>query len=663
MPARRRRTPAADACEPLEVRRLLTTFTVTDGGDATDAGDGVLTFREALAAANDSAGADAIDFAPRVGVVTLAGDLRDLTDGFQAGDLAIDGGTGVTIDHAGFRGMELRAGSVSIAGLTFVGARSGDSAGAALLVSGADVTLRDVNFLDNVAAGGSGGAVAVVGGSVAMTGGTFESNLAARGGAIAAVGGTASVALTDVRGISNAADGGGGFLFFDDGATAALRGGYLALNSAGNGGAVYGGRDAAALDVDGTTFSTNAATGRFAYGGAIDYDGEGPETAPFENAPGLTIADALFFRNEATGRDEGYGGAVAVSFGEAVVTGAAFARNVASSEGGAVYAFSELSFTDARFVANRAGDAGGAVMIRDATARFEGGRIAQNRAVRRGGAIGAFEATVRLTDLAVNRNRVTDGGGDFNGGGAVHLNNDFDASLRADRVRFARNAARGAGDRTAGGGAIHGTVATVRLRDSVLAANSADGAGGAVRMRAGFLDANGTTFRGNAARTHGGAVAGIGFDEFDGEWRGDFDGGAFVGNTAKSRGGAVWASAPLTAFNDGDTFPNAIVQLNGVRVRGNAAADGAGVFLNRGGDLDARGGTLFRANRATGDGGAVRNGGAARLRETRFVGNRADAGAAVLTSENGRTVLVADLLFRGNVPDDFAGPGRLADRT
>ena len=632
MPARRRRTPArptpaAIACEPLEVRRLLTTFTVTDGGDATDAADGVLTFREALAAANAAAGADAIEFDPAVGVVTLAGDLRDAADGFQTGDLTIDGGTGVTIDHAGFRGMELRAGSVSVAGLTFTGARSGDSAGAALLVGGGDVTLTGVNFLDNAAADGSGGAVAVVGGSLAMAGGTFENNRAARGGAVAAVGGSAAVALTDVRGLSNAAEGGGGFLFFDDGAAATLRGGYFALNAAGHGGAVHGGRDASVLAVDGTTFSTNAATARFASGGAIDYDGRGRQIEPFRFAAGLRIADALFFRNAATGAGGGSGGAVAVSFGEAVVTGSTFARNVASSEGGAVSAFSDLSFAESRFVANRAGDAGGAVAVRDATARFGGGRVARNRAVRRGGAVAAFEATVRLTDLAVNRNRVTDGGGDFGGGGA-----------------------------------IHGTVSTVRLRNSTLAANSADGAGGAVRMRAGFLEANGTTFRGNAAGTHGGAVAGIGFDEFDGEWRGEFDGGAFVGNVADGRGGAVWASAPLTVLNDGDAFPNAIARLDGVRVRGNAAADGAGAFLNRGGDLDVRGGTLFRANRATGDGGAVRNGGAVRLKEARFVGNRADAGAAVLTGENGRTVLVEDLVFRDNAPEHFAGPGRLVDR-
>ena len=48
--------------EPLEDRRVLSTFTVTSALDTVDPGDGALTLREAIVAANDTAEADTIEF-------------------------------------------------------------------------------------------------------------------------------------------------------------------------------------------------------------------------------------------------------------------------------------------------------------------------------------------------------------------------------------------------------------------------------------------------------------------------------------------------------------------------------------------------------------------------------------------------------------------------
>ena len=74
----------------------MATYTVDTTADTVDAGDGLLSLREALALADaDSATADRIEFAPEVqgGTIVLAG--GQLT---ASSDVTIDGGAGVTID-------------------------------------------------------------------------------------------------------------------------------------------------------------------------------------------------------------------------------------------------------------------------------------------------------------------------------------------------------------------------------------------------------------------------------------------------------------------------------------------------------------------------------------------------------------------------------------
>ena len=71
--------------EPLEDRRLLAVFTVKLLGDVSDAGDSLLTLREAIVAANGNSGADSIEFDPSLtaggpaSIVLTQGELA-LTD-------------------------------------------------------------------------------------------------------------------------------------------------------------------------------------------------------------------------------------------------------------------------------------------------------------------------------------------------------------------------------------------------------------------------------------------------------------------------------------------------------------------------------------------------------------------------------------------------------
>jgi hypothetical protein len=83
--------------EGLEDRRMLATYTVDSLSDVT-ANDGFTTLREAVIAANASAGADTIDFSV-TGTITLASTQIDITDdltiaGPGSGSLTIDGGGG-----------------------------------------------------------------------------------------------------------------------------------------------------------------------------------------------------------------------------------------------------------------------------------------------------------------------------------------------------------------------------------------------------------------------------------------------------------------------------------------------------------------------------------------------------------------------------------------
>jgi hypothetical protein len=145
----RRRLRAArvsPACEPLESRRLLATYTVTNLLDA-----GVGSLRQAIDEANANAGGDQIAFAV-AGTVQLASPLSPITDA-----LTIDGSTApgytslplVTVDFNASPGLVLAAGSNGsvVRGLSLGGAN-----GAGLTLFSSTNTL-EANFI-GVAADG-----------------------------------------------------------------------------------------------------------------------------------------------------------------------------------------------------------------------------------------------------------------------------------------------------------------------------------------------------------------------------------------------------------------------------------------------------------------------------------------------------------------------------
>ena len=631
-----------------------------------------------------------ITFADGVGGVILEADLPELT-----GDLTVAGSAaGVTVDHAGFRGLTLSDGSFAFSNVSFVGAAR--DAGAALdVLGGASLTVVGGAFAGNRAFddGGQfpefrpdagGGAVRVAGATATFTGVTFDGNVAARGGAVLASAGT-DLTFTDVRAVRNAAGdrfrGWGGFLFVSGGAdsddpapvSVTVAGGYFALNTAAkDGGAIAfhtsGGNPAltpggGTLAVSGATFSSNVAGAEDLgtnSGGAIDMVGSDWDT---------TVTDALFFRNRVVGAREATGGALTVANGTFTVADSTFARNEAASEGGAFHAVRlgvsdpVGSFTNVRFIGNAAGAEGGAGSVKSGGVVVTGGHVAQNRAGVAGGAFFVEGGLLSLNDLSVNRNRVT---GDREptgtlaargGGGVAVLSGNFTARgrLEATGVRMFRNRVDGAG-----GGAISADGGNVTLVDSALTANLADGPGGGVQAFGGRLDLTDTFVRKNRSGAEGGGVWAAGvrreFERQAVDASVRITGGGLLENAAANVGGGLWVGLGRRAEGD------AVARLDGVAVRDNAARGGGGAFVGDGARAFVDADSLFRDNAAEETGGAARVRGELRLGDTRVLGNEADEGGAVFTDDDGRTVLLADALFRRNGDDPLAGPGALRDR-
>ena len=650
--------PAAEVCEP---RRLLTTFVVTDGGDATDDADGLLTFREALAAAEAEAGADVVTFADGVDTVTLAADLGVYTD-----DLTVaGGGDGVTIRHRGRAGAELAGGTFLFSNLTLTGAdaasRESPFGGALWLTGGADVTLNEVAFLDNAARFGGGVSVDDAGTTLTMVGGlflgntasvrggaadfgfltagtftgvTFRGNLARSGGGVGAY--EAKVTFTDVLAYENVAgvrdgelvgDGVGGFFASSGDAEetgnfsiTTVTGGRFTRNYATDDGGAFHMFDRGRLTVADAVFSKNQALGRATLqrgatgGGAINL---------FEEE--LTVADTVFFRNVAAAESQALqellgddldlgdlpnerpggpkGGAVS-SLGAVTVADSKFNRNRAAGDGGAlstrVFSRGDVSLVDVRMFNNAAGGRGGAVAASSGGLAVEGGRYAQNSAGKGGGAFYAGNGfdTVSLSNLVVNRN-VSRGNGAGRGGGMLL------ADPADDPVNFP-----------------DGSTITI---DGVFAArNRAAGSradGGALLILDRELIVRGSNFAGNGAERFGGNVAVFGGAAVFRD--------SFLRGGRAERGGGLWAGA-----SRGDDAPSA-VRFAGGGLIGNDAGRGGGAYLNRGG------------TRLTLDRGAVAR------------GNRSRSGGGAAYLDRDALAVVADAVFRDNAPDDFAGPGAL----
>jgi predicted outer membrane repeat protein len=413
--------------EPLEDRRLLASLTVNSPLDNTIAGDGLVTIREAILAANADTTTDLGQKGNFVDVIT-----------FDFG-------------HDGPQTIALTMGQLVInSDLTITGA------GRDLLtidVSGSD-TLPDV---DN----GTGSRIfditlqPTIGWNVTLRGMTLTGgDPSGNGGAIQAAG---HLALVDVLIVTNAATGLGGGVYTTH---------RLTVNSSAlvdNESQLYGGGVYAAgpqqLEVNNSHISGNASLFR---GGGI-----------FADYTDLTLNDCTITNNLMTNAGlQSRGGGIYVRGASVVANNVVISANDASAGGGIYTRAGRLTLNHCEVKNNeaRAGGGGGIYALASRELSLNSSIVSGNRSTHGGGAIFAHRTPAAIFDCIIANNESS-----ARGGGILV----YSDSLRVVRSRVTGNMAAGSG-----GGLIsyYFTALTtpIYVADSIVDNNHAGGSGGAV---------------------------------------------------------------------------------------------------------------------------------------------------------------------------------------
>jgi len=366
------------------------TYVVEDlgGGIATD---GVLTFREALAAANSNqptgdapAGSfgeqDRIEFAPDVfGTFVLDGQALMIH-----GDLDIAGPDAalLTFDaQNASRVIEIpRRAEVVLSGMTVTGGNAVDGGG--IYNSFGTLTVAHSTISSNMADGweheGKGGGIYSEYGTLAVADSTITENSASGqyhpgGGGIFSTYGTLTVTRSTIA--ENRAGRAGGGICSEYG-TAMVTGSTIMENSGGDGGGIYSAYGP--LTVTDSTIGDNSGS----YGGGIDADT-------------VAVAGSVIADNRAE-----YGGGVYGNNGSAVtVNNSTIENNSAKYYGGGIFG-DTVTVTNATMTRNTAGAEGGG--IEGNTVNVVNSTIAQNSAETDGG--GIFGETVTVTNATIAKN-------------------------------------------------------------------------------------------------------------------------------------------------------------------------------------------------------------------------------------------------------------------
>jgi hypothetical protein len=610
MRARRAARSPVRACrrliwEPLEPRRVLTTFLVTDPGDA-----GPGTLREAIGQANASSGLDEIQFDPGLSGSSI---LLTSTELLITDSLIIDASDlvgGMTIDASGadstptvndgagiriFRMIDNSSGTPKNVTLTHLTLTGGDVTGnGGGLLSFENLTLDHVTFDANAATQSGGGALIIADDddySVLVRDSRFTNNAGSFGGGLFAYSrseGMLNVIDSFFQG--NEAVNGGGLVTssYLDGRLSVtgvvartnradqMGGGLLALTRG------FGDESTIA----GSTFEDNiAATG----GGAFLYPSiyatiHLNETTITGNSAasggGLYIrpfyADAALRAVEITGNEAQTGGGVTIYayYNQTTISQSTISRNSATASGGGIHSQARflctLTIDESLIGDNESGGSGGGiyaygygsnVTVRESS--VTGNRAMLGVAPGGGGGIAAFmglNSYLALSDSTVLGNET-----DAFGGGVL-----IDGPASVVRSQIEQNVAR------AGGGlyaTLSGDSFALRVSDSEIADNLADSAAGmsvdAANQARVFIE--GTTLHGNRAVDSAGGASlhstglntsiRIQNSTLSGNSAGQDGGGAVAqtdsdgvielrhatvaGNTAGANGGGIDASTPV----------------------------------------------------------------------------------------------------------------------
>ncbi|MBI5758891.1 MAG: CHRD domain-containing protein [Planctomycetales bacterium] len=618
----------ARVVERLEDRTLLAVFTVNTAADLIDANDGVVSLREAIIAANQTAGADTIQFASSLNGTPIRPSIRTMPVGAaeDAGltgdfditdDLTITGnGSSLTIIDAG-PVVDVTSGlgdrvfhilghrdtqspiNVTISGVTIRGGTAAQGGG--ILSDFARLTIDSSRIENNQAVGlpgnleggdGQGGGVffgfggglfgAGSGSGLTVIGTTFTNN-EARGGNSNGFGG----------------DGQGGAIFNDGGFVAVFEaspilksefqnnralGGHIAgelgFSGDGEGGAIY--NRAGHVEIWDAVFNLNVAVGGGIQGNSPFGSGAGQGGAiytvgGFESGPGgvqtLILNDSSFTNNRAEGAgvSGAQGGAIYADNDRVIIDGSNFGTNSAlgglgsSAFGGAIFLMGRTLLEAEIRNSTLTGN-----LARGGTASPVSGA----GGLAEGGAIWSSGVTLELVRDELSGNRAEGGSGSFPGhghGGGLYVRQDqFTTPTSTIRsTTFAENVALGGASSTVGGqgfggGLYNGANNSIDISNSTFSTNSAIGGVGS--------PVNGTAFGGGLY--HAGATI-------------NAISSTFTLNTANSGAGGVGQGGGITTSIGGSiSIGNSVIAQN-VVFGGVVPArpDVDGTFLSQGGNF------------------------------------------------------------------------------
>jgi hypothetical protein len=313
-----------------------------------DAGPGSL--RDAIAAANSTAGADVISFAPGVsGTIKLSSGQLTIRDSLQVvgpgrGALTVDGsGASRVFD------IPLSPGDVgvSISGLTV--SNGSAPTGGGIRVQDESLTLDDVALIGNKAVGNGGGLFAE---GFAMTLNVRNSTISgnsARGGGGVYIEDTKGVTVLDgvVIDGNTASEQGGGIFFYDPDNDVVINNATITNNAARKGGGIYMySQDKGSFTISNSSISGNKAT---TGGGIYLYDIDHPVSISNTTISGNTAANGAGINIDRISTP-------------AVISNSTISGNTATGAGGGVRLArgGGLSIAHSTITANSAADAGGA---------------------------------------------------------------------------------------------------------------------------------------------------------------------------------------------------------------------------------------------------------------------------------------------------------------
>ena len=466
----------------------MATLTVNTTADIVNAGDELLSLREAIATANTG---DVIVLGAGEYTLTLMGAGED---GGLTGDLDIVSKS-ITIQGAGRDSTFIQGGTLD--DLSDSSDRVFDVlTGSTLMLD--NVTVRRGNVT------GSGGGIQNRGTlRIANAMVSFNSS-STNGGAIATDTGT--VTLTNTTLFENAASVDGGGLHHSLGNVTVTSSTLSNNTSQGEGGGFFANQGTVAI-ADTTVAVNNSQTN----GGGIT----------LQNST-IALANTIITNNRANDN----GGGFRATNSTATLSQSRITNNDSTTDGGGISTEnSNFFFENGEITGNSSANSGGGGLVRDSTVTLTGSVVQFNSAMTTGGGLFVSGTTTSSTTLNVSSSRIrqntaTNAGGIFSNNSTVN----FDQSSLSTNIANANGAGLFQESSTAefNQSTIDGNVATVdgggilsqngsiaNLRNTTIANNSSGGAGGGLFNRTGNSQATliNTTVTGNQSVFAGGLLA------------------------------------------------------------------------------------------------------------------------------------------------------------